>query len=297
MLSSCCCCQVIDDDVLASVGQLPREAPKGIPRHVNDPRLPHAAFEWVPPGERSNQREILVVPAASRRPPRKWGDVPAPEATLSRVDQTLLEDPQELRYWTPRASMWRNVLRTCQSLVAMLLYGLFSFLRPPRAPLVTQFALVVCVAPLFSFLYHHLSLNKAGGYYGSFVEMFARLPHHFQEVYEQAASGQLSLQVEAERRANIVRMVDGLESGVVFVLLSFASLLVARRIPSALPRSLELSAEVLMYFLVHRALGASLFVGMTGGLLQPQAMWQFDCDPSGVECHMQPLELAQQSAQ
>jgi len=198
--------------------------------------------------------------------------------------------PEKWQIWAAAATKWRWLLRTSQSLMAMCLYGGSTFLRMPGRAVGLQFVLALLVSPLFSFVYHLLSLNRAGSYYNTYLEMFTQLPRLLLVMGRRDAHN-YHAEIMNERREGVVRTVNGLESAVIFILVNWATLAA-----SAMCSTGTLAGdnrwrciETAVFFLFHRGLGANVLRGRCAGLLQPESMWQFESDPESMECHMRPL--------
>lgn len=248
--------------------------------------------------ENANNVVEKIMPAVHYLSQMEEVDLPVdPMSREEGLVPTTVWEPTGTNYphrkwqvWAAAAVKWRWLLRTSQSLVAMCLYGACTLLRLPWRPLGLQFLLALVIAPLHAGLYHVLSLNRAGSYYNNFAEMFTQLPRLWQNMHRRDLAG-YPAEIAHERREGIVRTVNGLESAILFVLCNWASLLAAM----ALSRdTLVLDnrwrvTETLAFFLLHRLLGANVLRGRYAGLLQPESMWQFECDSDGVECHMRPL--------
>jgi len=210
--------------------------------------------------------------------------------------------------WTNEASKWRWLLRTCQSLVAAVLYAAGMMLRVPNQPTHVQLILGTLWTLPFMLIYHWLSMNQSGGYYDTFQDMFVKFPEHLRTVLQRGTSTKYLMEIEYEHRSGIVRTVNALESGFVHMLVSSMSLGIAAGLWAACdssdrascPGSLTTSwlvLECLFFFGVHRMLGANVFKGKYRGFLMPEAMWEFKSiidrvpgDPYGrVDCTIRPL--------
>mmetsp|Transcript_102228 Transcript_102228/g.310193 ORF Transcript_102228/g.310193 Transcript_102228/m.310193 type:complete len:248 (+) Transcript_102228:3-746(+) len=206
--------------------------------------------------------------------------------------------------WAAEATKWRWLLRTSQSLVAACLYVVCTWLRLPSEAVGLQLLLAAVLVVPFMLVYHWLSLNGAGGYYDTFAEMLREVPQYVRTVsrrdgYEYRA------EIEQERRNGIVRAVDGLGSGLVFLVVSWASLGIAGLcgVASGVDGADFAAtfswrmAEWTSFLALHRLVGANVFEGKYLGLLQPEALWQFECVLAdceapgnvGVDCRMRPL--------
>jgi len=195
--------------------------------------------------------------------------------------------------WTKEAYQWRWLLRTSQSLVAACLYVVSTWVRAPSLPVPLQLLLALLLAPPFSLAYHWLSLNQAGGYYDTYLEMFTELPRHLQDI-QRRNSLEYHAEIEHERRDGIVRTVNGLEAGILFLAMAFLGALC-----SSTRHSMGFASdfawrcvETCVYFGLHRTIGSNIFEGRYMGLLQPEAMWYFECvlaDSSTVDCRMTPI--------
>mmetsp|Transcript_2668 Transcript_2668/g.6261 ORF Transcript_2668/g.6261 Transcript_2668/m.6261 type:complete len:256 (+) Transcript_2668:85-852(+) len=243
----------------------------------------------------------------SKREPGEANDKP-PWNPAQPHNVAPAQNQQQLRLpWAAEATKWRWLLRTSQSSVAATLYVFSSWLRLPSRPVWLQIFLSLVLVLPFSYVYHWLSMNSAGGYYDTFAQMYARVPQYL-ETISRRDSFEYQMEIERERRSGIVRMVDGLESGLVFLLVSLASLTAAgvcglasgndgSDFASSWPWRFS---EWTIFFAVHRLIGANIFEGRHWGLLQPEALWQFDCilaefqNPEAVsvsvDCRMKALE-------
>jgi len=207
--------------------------------------------------------------------------------------------------WAAEATKWRWLLRTSQSLVAATLYGLGTWLRFPSAHVALQSLAAVVLDAGFIIAYHGLSMNNAGGYYDTFAEMFSRLPQHLEDIRRRGGYD-YHVDIEQERRNGIVRTVNALESGIVFLAVSLASLSLAGICGLATGSTGSAFAsgytwrffEWSSFLAIHRLIGANIFEGKHYGLLQPEAMWQFECvladyteaaNGVTVDCRMRPL--------
>lgn len=194
--------------------------------------------------------------------------------------------------WAEDANRWRFLLRTSQSLVATCLYGMSTFIRGPSRPMLVQFLIAAILAPLFAFVYHELSLNRAGSYYDTFLQMFLQLPRLLSVIVRRNAD-EYRNSVQRERLDGVVRTVNGLESGLLFLLLSHLTLIVALLSVGELILDLRWKCcETALFFILHRLWGANVFKGRFLGLLQPESMWQFERDLDGTKCRMRPLGAA-----
>lgn len=198
--------------------------------------------------------------------------------------------PEMRQAWAAHAARWRFLLRTSQSLVATCLYGVSTFARWPSRPVPLQFLIAVLVAPVFVLLYHELSMNQAGSYYSSFLQMFTQLPRLFLNLGRRDSDAYRK-EMERERCEGIVRTVNGLESGVIFLVVNSVTLgaSAALSIPSLAGEIRWRFLETAFLFMLHRALGANVFEGRYGGLLQPESMWRFEREPQSSECRIRPL--------
>uniref|UniRef100_A0A7S4T859 Uncharacterized protein n=1 Tax=Alexandrium monilatum TaxID=311494 RepID=A0A7S4T859_9DINO len=198
--------------------------------------------------------------------------------------------PQVVQAGVLDAVRWRFLLRTSQSLVASCIYAAGTFVRLPTRPLALQFLIAVFVAPLVALLYHELSMNQAGSYYDNFLQMFTQLPRFCLNL-GMRDSAIYRQRVEQERCGGIVRTVNGLETGVLFVVVSTATLCASAVLAiNGLAGDLRWKcAETAFFFALHRTLGANLLEGRRCGFLQPESMWRFECDPQGAECRIRPL--------
>jgi hypothetical protein len=158
-----------------------------------------------------------------------------------------------------------------------------------------QFFLALLLTPPLTLGYHFLSLNKAGGYYDTYIEMFTELPQHVKDILRRD-SLQYREEIEHERVDGIVRTVNGLETGIVFLVVSWigAMLSVTRQSTGFASDFAWRCVETAVFFLLHRLIGGNMLQGKYYGLLQPEAMWYFECvmsDPpmSRVDCRMTPV--------
>jgi len=210
--------------------------------------------------------------------------------------------------WTNEATKWRWLLRTCQSLVASVLYAAGMMLRVPNQPTHLQLMLGTFLTLPFMLIYHWLSMNQSGGYYDTFQDMFVKLLEHLHTVLERGTSSKYPVEINYEHRSGIVRTVNALESGVIFMFVSSMSLGIAAGLfetcdnsdRASCPGSLTtgwLVIECLFFLGIHRTLGANVFQGKYRGFLMPEAMWEFKStvdripgDPYGrVDCSIRPL--------
>jgi len=194
---------------------------------------------------------------------------PAPEPAPEQQSKKL--------QWSPEASQWRRLLRNAQSLLAAFLYMVSTWVRraPPHTVL-RQVLLSLLIAPPLTLAYHLLSQNKAGGYYNGYVEMFLHLPQHFRAVLKRG-SPQYKAEIEHERGDGIVRTVNGLETGVLFLLVSCFSILLWPANPGNVTSALMARCvETGAFFCLHRLIGVNVFQGQFYGLMQPEGMWHFD---------------------
>eukprot|EP00419_Tripos_fusus_P011115 CAMPEP_0172656664 /NCGR_PEP_ID=MMETSP1074-20121228/1513_1 /TAXON_ID=2916 /ORGANISM="Ceratium fusus, Strain PA161109" /LENGTH=265 /DNA_ID=CAMNT_0013471541 /DNA_START=49 /DNA_END=846 /DNA_ORIENTATION=+ len=197
--------------------------------------------------------------------------------------------------WSREASKWRWLLRTTHSLVASCLYVASTWVRAPNLPVLLQFFLALLLTPPLTLAYHFLSLNKAGGYYDTYIEMFTEFPQHVKDILRRDAP-QYQDEIEHERLDGIVRTVNGLETGVIFLTVSWlgAMLSGARQSTGFASDFVWRCIETAVFFLLHRLIGGNMFEGRYYGLIQPEAMWYFECvlsDPptSRVDCRMMPV--------
>lgn len=195
--------------------------------------------------------------------------------------------------WTPEASQWRWLLRTTQSLVAACLYVASTWIRAPTLPVLLQLFLALLLMPPLTLAYHFLSLNKAGGYYDNYVEMFTQLPQLIKNIRCRNSS-EYRAEIEHERRDGIVRTVNGLETGALFLLVAWPGALLsgARHTSDFASGFLWRIAETTVFFCLHRLLGGNVLEGAYSGFMQPEAMWYFECvlsDTAGVDCRMTPI--------
>lgn len=213
----------------------------------------------------------------------------------SYLPEVVLESPEARKLpWSAQATQWRWLLRTTQSLVAAALYSMSTLLRPPSLPVFFQMFVALLVAPPFTLAYHLLSMNQAGGYYATYLEMFTELPQHIRDI-QRRESSEYRTEIEHERRDGIVRTVNGLESGMVFITVSWIAALC-----SSTRHNLDFTSdftwrctETFFMLGIHRLIGANVFDGRYRGLLQPEAMWYFESyvnSRGGVDCRMIPLE-------
>lgn len=208
--------------------------------------------------------------------------------------------------WAAEATKWRWLLRTSQSLVAVTLYGLTTWLRFPSGPVWLQGLAATALNLPFMVAYHWLSMNSAGGYYDTFAEMYLKLPQHFQDITRRG-SYDYHEDIDQERRTGIVRTVNALESGIVFLSVAISSLVLGGLCGLATGSNGSdivggpswRFCEWTMFLFAHRIIGANIFEGKHYGLIQPEAMWQFECvladrtdSGSGVtvDCRMRPLQ-------
>lgn len=186
--------------------------------------------------------------------------------------------------WPRVASKWRWLLRTCQSVVAMCLYGVSTFIRSFLFP--QQHLFVIGFMPIFALSYHMLAFNRAGGYYDTLGEMATELPVFLGNFVRRGDSNYLA-QIVHERQEGIVRTVNGLETGVLFVAVTYVRFASGGLQDDGLTSR---CVETLVFFILHRLLGANVLRGRYMGLLQPEAMWRFECDSLCEECYMRPLQ-------
>lgn len=147
------------------------------------------------------------------------------------------------------------------------------------SPLLHLLILLALALP-FMPLYHLLSRNGAGGYYDTFSEMFTKLPQHFQNIARRHGED-YAASIQTEHQRIVFRTVNGLESGVIFVVVGFVmapymkfSMLAPFMKASAAGPWLTKAA---VFFLLHRTYGANLLEGDCMGLFQPEGMWRLRC--------------------
>jgi len=204
---------------------------------------------------------------------------PAPEPAPE-----LQEEDQKLQ-WTPEASQWRRLLRNTQSLLAACLYIVSTWVRNvPHHTALGQFLLSLLIAPAFTLAYHLLSQNEAGSYYDGYIEMFAHFPQHFRDIRKRG-SPQYKTEINHEHEEGIVRTVNALETGVLFLLMSWLSALLWPSNPGnfaidCICRCVETGA----FFGLHRIYGGNFFPGQFYGLIQPEGMWYFHGAQSHAAC-------------
>uniref|UniRef100_A0A7S0AG94 Uncharacterized protein n=1 Tax=Pyrodinium bahamense TaxID=73915 RepID=A0A7S0AG94_9DINO len=270
----------MDEEGPPVIQQLPLEVWELSPSELS-PRFPTSTVK-LPSG-------IGVVNTAVQRSRSSLSH----EATLPSLPTlgAVSSKSEPLLFWTAQGTKWRAVLRTCHSLIATCLYAASTLMRMPWLPLGLQCFYVVCLAPAYSILYHALSLNRAGTYYETLIEMFTKLPAYLIERRTwRDDDGNIMLRaMEVEQGACIVRTVDAFESTILFVLASWVSLIGLRGFQDAVPRGVALIIEMLVVFSVHRGFGLNLLHDKCWGLLQPKAMWVFECEPHGMECRIRPL--------
>uniref|UniRef100_A0A7S0FBJ4 Uncharacterized protein n=1 Tax=Pyrodinium bahamense TaxID=73915 RepID=A0A7S0FBJ4_9DINO len=231
--------------------------------------------------EQSVSREIQQLAAAEQ-----WRHPHFLDSGVSTTKSGL--SPEQWQVFSTMANKWRCLLRTSQSLMAMCLYGSSTFLRFPTRPLVLQLLIALCLAPVFALAYHALSMNRAGSYYNNFVEMFTELPRLFINVGRRDTDIYRA-EIDHEQREGIVRTVNGLESGLLFLLANWATLVAAYSSGYMASDLRWRYTETVMFFVLHRTLGANLLKGRYRGLLQPESMWLFQSDAKGADCHIRPL--------
>jgi len=226
----------------------------------------------------TNKQGDLRGPSACSMPDAMYTQCEEPQDIREEGEEPAPEPPRQKMTWTREASQWRMLLRTAQSLIATCLYVVSTWIRnAPQHAISVQLLLVLLLAAPFSLAYHFLSLNKAGGYYDGFVEMFTNFPRHFNDIQKRGSS-EYKAEIEHEREDGIVRTVDALQTGLLFLIVSWLSALI---VPSSsgsvasdyLGRCLETAA----FFGLHRAYGEHFFPGHFYGLIQPEAMWHFSC--------------------
>ncbi|CAK0892773.1 unnamed protein product [Prorocentrum cordatum] len=194
----------------------------------------------------------------------------------------------------------RWLLRTAHSLVAICLYAASMWIQTLTQQVWLDFALVFIFMPL----YHLTSRNGAGGYYNTFLEQFTELPQHLRDIRRRFANdGAYQANIERERESGTARTVNAVESGILFLGVKAGSLLLAatalgchRGLPHvdrACGR-VWLALEAVAFCVVHRTVGANVFRGSYGGLIQPEGMWKLSSvrDPGTgkVTCTAIPLE-------
>jgi len=227
----------------------------------------------------------------------------------SGVDAANLHQLSPRLPWTKEASKWRWILRTCQSLVASLLYIVGVCLRAAIQPTYLQLLLGLLWVLPFMVLYHWLSMNQSGGYYDTSLDMIVKLPEHLCNLMERGTSVKYRMQIAYEHRKGIVRTVNALESGIIYMFVSSMSLGIAAKLhetcvsrsgeldcPNSMPTK-WLVTEWFLFLCIHRIIGANVFEGKYRGLLMPEAMWEFQSmsdwmpgDPcSHVICTSKPL--------
>jgi len=204
------------------------------------------------------------------------------------------KQPQKLG-WTREASQWRWLLRTTHSLVAACLYVASTWVRAPTLPVLLQFFLALLLSPPLTLAYHFLSLNKAGGYYDNYIEMFTEFPQHIKDILRRDTP-QYRDEIEHEREDGIVRTVNGLETGVLFLIVSWLGAMLSgtRQSTGFASDFIWRCSETAVFFTLHRLLGGNMLQGKYYGLLQPEAMWYFECvlsDPHAQkgDCRMTPV--------
>jgi len=145
----------------------------------------------------------------------------------------------------------------------------------PNHSVLGQFLLSLLLVPPVTLAYHLLSQNRAGGYYDGYVEMFVQLPQHVRDIMKRG-SPQYKAEIEHEHEDGIVRTVNGLETGVLFVLVSWLSVLLMPVKPGNVASDfIGRSVETLVFFGLHRIYGGNLVQGQFYGLIQPEGMWHF----------------------
>jgi len=211
----------------------------------------------------------LEAPLEEVQKEPKHAAEPAPEPRLQKQE------------WTSEASQWRRLLRNAQSLLAACLYMVSTWIRyAPNHTILGQFLLSLLLVPPVTLAYHLLSQNRAGGYYDGYVEMFVQLPQHVRDVMKRG-SLQYKAEIEHEHEDGIVRTVNGLETGVLFVLVSWLSALLMPVSPGNARSDFSgCCVETFVFFCLHRICGGNIFSGQCYGLLQPEGMWHFHRVPS-----------------
>jgi len=228
--------------------------------------------------------------------------------------------------WTPEAEQWRMRLRTTQSLIAAFLYVVSTWIRnAPHHWVSTHLLLALLLAAPFTLVYHFLSWNRAGSYYDGYVEMFTKFPQHFLESTKKGSfcpvppdfkeigherengnvrnvdgsqtqehfrdrknGGSLDFmkEIEQELEQGIVRTVDALQTGLLFLIVSWLSALLSWLWPSSAAGIASdyfgRCAQTAAFFVLHRVCGANLFPGQFYGMIRPAARWRFRCEQSAA---------------
>jgi len=208
---------------------------------------------------------------------------PAPEPACPERETEL---GQQKMQWTPEASQWRRLLRNAQSLMAACLYMVSTWVRNvPHHSVLGQFLLSLLIAPAFTLAYHLLSQNRAGSYYDGYIEMFAHFPQHFRDILKRGEQ-RYKAEIEHEQGDGIVRTVNGLETGVLFLLVSWLALLWPANPGNIASDCIGRCLETAAFFGLHRIYGGNMIQGQFYGLIQPEGMWHFH----GVQSYAEPAD-------
>lgn len=201
------------------------------------------------------------------------------------AEAKLAAKPPQKVTWTTEGLHWKRLFLTAQSLVAACLYVVSTWVRNSHHAIPMQFLLSLLLVAPFSLAYHFLSLNKAGGYYDGYVEMFTNFPRHFRDniLKRERNSSQYKAEIEHERDDGIVRTVDGLETGLLFLIVSWFSALVSPTGSANIASDyLGCCLQTVAFFGLHRLYGENVFPGQFYGVTQPEAMWHFRCVQSNA---------------
>jgi len=198
------------------------------------------------------------------------------------------------------ALILRFKLRSYQSLFATFLYFMSTKVRVFGSEAWQQLLFQVLTTPLLMFLYRHASLNRAGGYYNTFLEMFTELPQHADDFRRRVGNNAAyEAKISEEKTKGIFRNVNALETGIVSALLVAApSWLLAEGVAhkskvaaaSSYGTFLWRALEALAFLCWHLAiqLNAVQYFGLRflgnslWGILQPEALWRFRFSRSGA---------------
>jgi len=223
--------------------------------------------------EKAQSQQASLLEDSPEEEVEKKETEPAPEPAPE------LQQEEEKLEWTEEASQWRRLLRNTQSLLAACLYIVCTWVRTvPRHTPLGQFLLTLLIVPAFTLAYHLLSQNRAGSYYDGYIGMFAHFPQHFRDVLKR---GSPEIKHEQENGMHVVRTVNGLETGVLFLLMSWLSALLWPSGPgNILIDCIRRCVETAAFFCLHRIYGANFFPER----FQPQGMWHFYCLQSQPAC-------------
>merc|ERR1712183_623674 len=125
---------------------------------------------------------------------------------------------------------------------------------------------------------------------GTYLEMFTELPQHIRDL-QRRDSVEYRTEIEHERRDGIVRTMNGLESGIVFITVACVAAICsgARHGSDFTSDFIWRCKETACMLGIHRLISANVFEGRFRGLIQPESMWYFESylnERSGVECRM-----------